>query len=101
MDFESEFLWHAFALLRLVSDKHLIDPDSKPGNRCIYVADDITFDVIEMIATFEARSRGDLIADAIHLLVKTRAAEGNSRAAWCLEKYYKCARSKDGQSAAD
>lgn len=96
MDFESEFLWHAFALLRLVSEKHL-NPDSKPGDRCIYIGDDVAFNVVETFSTFEARSRGDVIAEAIRRFVEARAVEGNPRAAWCLQMYYKTQRLEDGE----
>ena len=87
MDFQSELIWHLAALGRLATEAH--DTAIAAGqNRRVYALDDITQAVIDIFADYELRQPASVIADAVEDYVRQKAAEGNSRAMLCLERYY-------------
>ena len=85
--FESELVWHIAALGRLGREAH--EAAVAVGeNRRVYALDDISQAVVDVFATYGLRNPPDFLADAIETHVRIKAAEGDRRAAMCLEKYY-------------
>jgi len=87
MDFESELVWHIAAIGRLAREAHnaAVAADE---NRRVYALDDVSQAVVDIFAAYGLRNPPDFLADAIETHVRIKAAEGDSRAKTCLERYY-------------
>ena len=86
--FESELVWHIAALGRLAREAHE-RANAAGQTRPVYTLDDTTQAVVNAYAAYRLRNPPDFIADAIEVYVRTKAAEGDSTAMMCLERYDK------------
>jgi hypothetical protein len=87
MDYESDFLFRAFQLIRFGAETHRANGEVHP-DRCIQIDDDVMLAALDSLADFEGRLRANILVDAFEVFLRVRTAEGNSRARYCLETFY-------------